>query len=280
MEILDLCGFPNERLDTLSTDDLSELKLEDRQMRNDLDYEFNFKNQQEQASYAPLEKFLKDRGIYVRNVANGEGLIDGNLFDQELWTLKKNSLIPSCELSATEQSICKFIIRGRTDFVRLANPRRGITRINNQYFIEIKKEKIGEPELREAFYQLLGGNAGNSYRSPPVFITNLNSSHYVLFITNIGTEGILEYQLNIFRFPSFGCAISYLEDETKVAKSCTRDFLRRKTPLSSPPTRHLDEEELDEIEDFDSKMTLEPVFNDEDFEVYSNRDEKKHDSKR
>lgn len=57
MEILDLCGFPNERLDALSTDDLSELKLEDRQMRNDLDYQFNFKNQQEQASYAPLENF-------------------------------------------------------------------------------------------------------------------------------------------------------------------------------------------------------------------------------
>lgn len=144
-------------------------------------------------------------------------------------------------------------------------PKRGVTRTNNQYFIEIKKGSIGETELKEAFYQLLGGNVGNPYRSPPVLITNLAFSHYILFISLIENENLPFYQLNIFQFPSFGQAIKYLEDETKTIKSCTRDFLRKPTPLTSPLKKQMDDEELAEFE----KISIEPVFNDEDFEGQS-----------
>ena len=192
------------------------------------------------------------------------------MFHQELWTLKKDIRLKSNQFGPLEQCLCKFIIRGRTDFVRLKSSEQGqgVGRMNNQYFIEIKKGSIGETELKEAFYQLLGGNAENSYRSPPVLITNLCSSHYILFVALIdnGDAPFYKLKLNIFKFPTFGQAINYLEDETKTTKSWTRDFLRRPTHLSlSQLKKQTDDEDLPEFE----KISLQPVFNDEDFEVES-----------
>jgi hypothetical protein len=262
-EVLDLCGFGNGRLMDRVQRDLAPLDLANRPLLNDWNFNFNFRDKKEEDSYGPLQLFLTENNLHVKNVTSGEGLIDGLLFEQELWTLKKNLMAKSCDLGPLEQCICKFIVRGRTDFVRLQIPQRGITRINNQYFIEIKKGTIGESELKEAFYQLIGGNAANPYRSPPVFITNLNSSHYILFISFIG-ESSPDYQLNIFQFVSFGQALNYLEDETREVKSWTRDFLRRPTPLSSPVQKQMEDEDLD---DFDSKISLQPVHSSDDWLV-------------
>jgi hypothetical protein len=270
LEVLELCGFGNAPLMGQVQRNLTSLNLANRTISIDWDYVYDFTGKDENDCYNDLLAFLRSKNIYVENVTNGVGLIDGILFCQELWTLKKNIRLRSNELGPLEQCLHKFTIRGRTDFVRLNSPEQGVTRINNQYFIEIKKGLINEVGLKEAFYQLLGGNAGNQYRSPPVLITNLACSHYILFISLIDIENLPSYRLNIFKFPSFGQAINYLEDETKAINSCTRDFLRRPTPLSSPLKRQRDDEESAEFE----KISIEPVYNDEDFEWPS----KDHDS--
>jgi hypothetical protein len=203
----------------------------------------------------------------VKNIACGQDLIEGCLFNEEIWTLKKNTISKgqSAELTC-EPCLCKYVIQGTTDFVRLEQRRLGVTKRNIQYYIEIKRGPIAEAELKEAFYQLLGGNIANYYRSPPVFLTNLSESHFVLLITQCGNPEerlLVQYELQIFNFPSFGSAMNYLEDTTWELKSCTRDFLRRSTPLSTSPKRGRDG---DDSEDdlVPSKVCLEPVLDCDD----------------
>lgn len=116
-EVLDICGFGNARLIDRVETDLALLNLANRSILIDWDYSFNFTNKQEKDCYTPLLTFLSGKDIYVQNVTNGEGLIDGLLFEQELWTLKKDIRLKSTELGPFEQCLCKFILRGRTDFV-------------------------------------------------------------------------------------------------------------------------------------------------------------------
>jgi hypothetical protein len=156
------------------------------------------------------------------------------------------------------ECLFKFIIRGTTDFVRLADPKAGICKGNIQYFIKITQGKIGEEELKETFYQLLGGNIANYYRSPPVFLTNLFESHFLMFITQQGNPVIrLKFQLNIFQFPSFGLALNYLEVTTSAYQCCTRDFLRRPAPGSTLQWQgKVDEESDDDFEEQNSNVRI------------------------
>lgn len=203
---------------------------------------WSWNGKEERDSYEPLGKFLKDKNIHVVDLSAGAGLPYGNLFDVQLFSLKKNLNLRSNQLAPTERCICRYNLRGRTDFIRLKNPDLGISRFNIQYYIEIKPGSIKEAELREAFFQLLGGNAGNTDRSPPVFITNLTTYHYILFITLYQGVDDYAYRLNIFKFDKFHQAIKFLEDATVASYCCTRDFLRPSTPTDSPPTVPDDDE--------------------------------------
>ena len=192
---------------------------------------------------------------------NGQDLIDGFLFRPEIWTLKKNIFQRSGGLRS-EECFYKYVIRGRTDFVRLNQRRVGITKRNIQYYIEIKSGLIAEEELKEAFYQLLGGNAASYYRSPPVFLTNLSKSHFVLFITQCANPEVL-YELQIFQFPTFGSAMNYLEGTTSELKCCTIDFLRRPT-LLSPPKKDQDGDDDNDDDREDWKVSIEEVLDVDD----------------
>jgi hypothetical protein len=64
----------------------------------DLDYTFRWGQQSENASYKPLQEHLLQFGIYTEIVGEGQGLPDGILYHQELWTLKKNTLLRSEDL--------------------------------------------------------------------------------------------------------------------------------------------------------------------------------------
>lgn len=250
-QILGLCGFGLAKLKDRVQTDLTPLG-EIPQIGN-FTFSYAFGEEDESASYAPLQKFLIENAIHVENVTNGKGLIDALLFREEIWTLKKNIFEKT-----NEPRLLKFILQGRTDFVRLFIPNGIIDKRNIRYFIEIKKEPIEEPELREAFYQLLGGNIANSYHSPPVFLTNLQRSHYVMFITLENNQNeISRFQLNIFKFPSFNAAVNYLEFSTQKMFSCTYDFLRKPTPLSTPPKKKKDDDSQGDSEkDMESKVTL------------------------
>ena len=71
---------------------------------------------------------------------------------------------------------------------------------NNRYFIEIKRVEdfLEEDSLGEAVLQLIGGNAFNSFYSPPVLLTNLDMQHFVLFII-LDWDPMLElkFRLNV-----------------------------------------------------------------------------------
>lgn len=203
----------------------------------ELDYTFRWDGQAESASYEPLQKHLCDCGISTVIIGEGHGLPDGLLYYQELWTLKDNVSLRSEELrKAGKEPVFKYLLEGRTDLVRTRFSDQPLGKHNNRYFIEIKRVEdfVEEDSLREAVLQLIGGNASNSFHSPPVLLTDLAKLHYVLYITLVGNPTVkLKFKLNVIRMPSFGAAIAFLEEHTAERKSVTLHLGRRPTPQYS-----------------------------------------------
>jgi hypothetical protein len=205
----------------------------------ELDYTFRWDGQLESASYEPLLKHLLDHGISAVKIGEGQGLPDALLYHEELWTLKRNTSLRSEDLRKTgEEPIFKYILQGRTDLVRKKDGAEPLGKSNNRYFIEIKRVEdfVEEDSLRESVLQLIGGNASNSFHSPPVLLTNLAKMHYVLHISLVGDPTVeLRFKLNVVRMPSFGVALAFVEERTSEMKSVTLHLGRKPTPPSSPP---------------------------------------------
>lgn len=201
----------------------------------ELDYTFRWEGQLESASYEPLLKHLLDHGICAVKIGEGQGLPDRNLYHKELWTLKRNTSLRSEDLRMTgEEPILKYIIEGRTDPVRVRDIADPLGKSNNRYFIEIKRvvDFVVEDSLRESVLKLIGGNASNSFHSPPVLLTNQAEMHYMLYISLVGDPTVeLRYKLNAVRMPSFGVALAFVE-----MNSVTLHFGRKPTPLIRPRT--------------------------------------------
>ena len=239
----------------------------------ELNFSFRWKKgQPESDSYDPLLQHLCGNGICAVDVSEGTGLPGSLLFCEELWTLRKNSLPRGAEdLRKPGYTLAfKYILRGRTDIVVKKYAKDPVGKSNNRYFIEIKRvEDFKEEEsLREAVLQLIGGNASNSFHSPPVLLTNLAGKHFVLFITLDGDPMVeLKFKLNVVKMSSFGVALAFVEERTAEMNSVTLDFGRRPSPLSSPLKglkSNLDnsDDEGDIVEKFES-VTLEEVVADE-----------------
>eukprot|EP01038_Epipyxis_sp_PR26KG_P017097 gene17097-23525_t len=90
------------------------------------DFTFSWGGAQlESASYEPLQKHLMI-------VSEGQGLPDGILYREELWTLKKNTSLRSVELRKSgEEPIFKYILYGRTDLVTKKMPDMPLGKSNN-----------------------------------------------------------------------------------------------------------------------------------------------------
>jgi len=171
-----------------------------------------------------------------------EALPDGLLYYAKLWQLKKSTSLRSEYLNkAGEEQIFKYILQGCTDLVRTRDNANSLGSRNNRYFIEIKRVEdfIEEDSLREAVLQLIGGNASNSFHSPPVLLTNLDKMHYVLFITLIGNPTIEKrFKLNVLKMPSFGVALAFVEERAVEMRSVTLHLGSK--PISIP----VDEEDI------------------------------------
>lgn len=228
-----------------------------------LDFVFEWENgKEEKDSYGPLMTHLNSHAISAICVADGKGLPNGLLFVQQLWTLKQNTSLRSEDLRKEgKESVLKFILKGRTDLVRTKKISDPLGNHNNLYFIEIKTKfsfKV-EEALREAVLQLIGGNASNDRHSPPVLLTDLNSQHYVLFITQVGNPTVeLKFELNVLKMKSFGAALSFVEKKTAKMVSVTMHFGRKPTPPGSPPKDKLDDES-DELNEVFNNVKLEDV---------------------
>jgi hypothetical protein len=171
-------------------------------------------------------------------IGEGDALPDGLLYYERLWTLKRNILLRSADLTKTgEGSIFKYTLQGRTDLVIKKYMDQPLGKFNNRYFVEIEREEdfVEEESLREAVLQLIGGNACNSFHSPPVLLTDLAKMHYVLYISLLGDPTVeLRFKLNVVRMPSFGVALAFVEERTAEMKSVTLHLAGKPPPPSSP----------------------------------------------
>ena len=251
-QLLDICGFGFANLKDRI------VKMSYLSANPALKFQYSFRSD-EKDSYAPLQEHLSKNNIFVVNISSGQGLLDGNLFHEEIWSLKKDPFAGPRQL--------RFLVRGRTDFVRIDQNNGNLSRINMRYLVEVKKGDIDEPALREAFIQLIGANTANTHHSPPVFLTNLQRTHYVLFITLESKTGetVPCYHLNISQFSTFYEALSFVEDSTFRMRSCTADFLRKNTPLSTPPKNHRQDDD-DEHEFTGTNVDIQSFGEDEENE--------------
>ena len=205
-------------------------------------FDFTFrwkKGQAEKDSYIPLVEHISTKcHLEAVVVGDGQSLPSGLLYHQEIWTLKRNLSISSADLRKTsEESLLKYVIQGRTDIVRIWDSTVALGRRNNRYFIAIKRTEdfAVEDSLREACLQLIGGNVANTFQSPPVLLTNLANSHFVLYISQVGDPmENLAFHLHVIKMPSFGTALAYVEEHTASRRSVTMHFGRRPTPPTSP----------------------------------------------
>jgi len=225
----------------------------------------------ESSSYPKLQEHLTRHGVDTVIVGEGQGLPDGLLYREELWTLKRNTILRSADLRKVgQESIFKYTLRGRTDLVRKKRRDDPLGKSNNRYFIEIKRGEdfVKEDSLREAVLQLIGGNASNTFHSPPVLLTNLLSMHFVLFITLEGdptTE--LRFKLNVLKMGTFGVALAFVEEQTSTMRSVTSHMGRKPTPPSSPPKATgfgADDDDCDSVTDAFASADLREVVEEED----------------
>ena len=194
----------------------------------------------ESASYPHVVQFLQGVGCCAYCVAEGERLTgsDKNLFKTDIYTLRpKNPTIHG-------QPVHKIhTVSGRTDIVVLTRDymTEGHTKIEPwmvKILIEVKtmdamkRSTSRKPCRREAAIQLVGINAANYRRSPPVIMTNLANVHYVLYIVRV--EGVAhEYNIIDQECKDFASAVHFA---LKIAdRECvTVDFSRRATPEPEP----------------------------------------------
>ena len=177
------------------------------------------------------------------------------MYYEELWTLKRNTSLRSEDLRKTgEEPKIKYILQGRTDLVRKRFGADPLGKSNNRYFIEIRRVEdfVEEESLRESVLQLIGGNASNSFHSPPVLLTNLAKNHYVLYISLVGDPTVkLRFKLNVVRMPSFGVALAFVEERTAEMKSVTLHLGRKPSP---PPSRPKAKNALEPEDDEDNAV--------------------------
>ena len=266
LDAIEILGFGRS---TMASRIQVEVAGKDEVARSDkFNYTFTWSDSQEKESYRPLQSHLKRLGIYTCIVSDGQGLANGLLYHEELWTLRKNTSIRSSDLRRTgEEPVLKYTISGRTDLVRVEDPECVLGKQSIKYFIEVKRSADFKEEesLREAVLQLLGGNASNSFHSPPVLLTNLVRMHYVLFITLVGDPSErLQFKLNILKMATFGLALAYVEEKTVSMCSHTLHLGRKPTPSGSPTKQTDSDDDDNDIGEQFSSVALEEVVEDTD----------------
>jgi hypothetical protein len=248
LDVMEMVGFGRMNLSERVT------KFEGTLERStEFDFSYSWvKGESESSSYEPLMEHLTKYGISVVCVDGGQGLPDGLLYNEELWTLKKNTSLRSEELRKTgNEPIFKYTICGRTDLVRIRCKDEALGKSNNRYFIEVKRVEdfVQEDSLREAVLQLIGGNASNSFHSPPVVLTNLAKMHFVLFVNLDGDPTVeLKFKLSVLKMRTFGAAIAFVEEKTTTFQSVTLYLGRKPTPQASPLKDETSAEASDDVE--------------------------------
>jgi hypothetical protein len=186
----------------------------------------------EASSYPAVVEFLSSVHLVAANVANGNGLPNGLLFNQEIWTQRQQDpRIPGQVVTMVH------IVKGRTDIVVLKEQSDEIRRFKVKFAIEVKTvsgmKSSRTGSRTEALVQLIGLNANNPKRSPPVVLTNLTGTHVVLTLKlKAPSPSAAEYVVEETHCRSFAAAV-HLANTLSENPSQSQDFSRPKTPDNS-----------------------------------------------
>jgi hypothetical protein len=186
------------------------------------------KDELEMQSYTPVCEFLEGLGVFAKVVGNGQQLTDGLLYEQDIWTLRQED-----PLTHGQHIHLRHVVKGRTDVVVLSEDAGNgpIGRWMVKFAVEVKtvegmrKSKSGSRS--ESLVQLIGLNADNPVRSPPVLLTNLASTHSVFYL-NLVQPSPVRYVIREQPCDSFASAVHF------ALSICDRristDFSRPATP--------------------------------------------------
>jgi len=154
------------------------------------------------------------------------------LYNSEIYSLRQND--PSTLKGQKVYLLHR--VQGRTDIAVLAQNRNGgqIMKHMVSFAIEIKTTKAlansHDGCMLEAQLQLIGLNAFNTVRSPPVVLTNLARTHKVLYIEyKEGTEW--GYIIKSQKCQTFPAAI-HLAMKRAAMEGISAEFSRPMTPPS------------------------------------------------
>jgi hypothetical protein len=194
---------------------------------------WSWTNKAEADSYNVLQEALTIAGYDSRVVGDGKHLIDGLLFNQEYWTIRK--------CNHDKNIWCIGSVKGRTDLVVLKNLFIGeyIMRHQVLFAIEIKTYAMMgnasnlNASIRIAVTQLIGLCAGNIHSSPAVVLTDLTQFFLCIYLT---TEE-KQYRVIVQRCENLGTALNLAEEKSNIKDedgyAVGVNFARRPTPASS-----------------------------------------------
>jgi hypothetical protein len=223
----------------------------------------------EPASYPHVVAYLKKEfSIDAFNVDSGKGLMNSQLFDVKIYTLRSATDKVIAQLRGTySERMLKYCLRGHPDVVILNDANGGISCGNLCCSIEIKPSaEFNTPStinagLREGNLQLIGTNASNVYSSPSVLVTDLQKNNFLMYLTIADNAEIaLKFDLEILSFTQFNYAIQYVKFH--VRKPISR-FFASSSPKVSPTGSAA---KADEILNIVEKIQLINVENDDDGE--------------
>lgn len=189
----------------------------------------------EKSSYPHVVHFLKDLGIAAFDMGNGEDCVSTVLFRKDIYTLRQ--LDPFVHRGQVVTMI--HTVSGRTDIVILSRDffLEGHTRIAiwmTTVLIEIKTvagmSGSGSNCRREAIVQLIGANAANTTHAPPVVVSNLARTHFVLYLDRLPLDKHpYEFVIRERTCKTFPSALHFALSLVKRG-AIAQDFARAPTP--------------------------------------------------
>jgi hypothetical protein len=182
----------------------------------------------EKTSYQPVLKHLKDWGFHAADVGDGARLSSTSkfLFQQDVFTLRQQDP----RKHRGQRVFNRHLVEGRSDLAILSSDpgEKQLLRHMVDFVIEVKtvqgysQSKTGC--IHEAQVQLIGLNAANHERSPPVVLTNLAETHFVLHL-DLQTHAPLKYVIYQQKCKSFPQAV-HLAKKLAARPCVSADFSR------------------------------------------------------
>lgn len=210
---------------------------DEQQSKTEWKFDFNWPMQPggdkvlERTSYAPVLKFLLGLDLLAEDVSEGANCVERLLYNSDVYSHRKEN--PN-EVRG-QQVYHRHRVQGRTDLVVLNKSHEGgeIVRSMVRIAIEIKTtngyRQSVDGCMFEAQLQLIGLNAFNTNHTPPVLLSNLAKTHFVLYL-DYRDDG-WSYVIKKQKCATFSAALHFALKKSD-EDSISANFSRPMTPES------------------------------------------------